>query len=73
MRRAARLLQPTGIALAAAGIGLMAYAGPLARIPVREIAPGTWPAHVDWCLLAGMAVVIAGGLLVQAGWSRRSA
>ena len=73
MMRIPRLMQPTGVALAAVGVGLMAYAGPLSRVPVRAVLLTTWPAHVDWRLLVGMAVVIAGGLLAQAGWSRRSA
>ena len=73
MTRASRLMQPMGAALAAVGVGLMVYAGPFARIPVRAPLLTTVPAHVDWCLLTGMAVVIAGGLLAQAGWSRRSA
>lgn len=53
-----------GVAVAAVGVVLMAYSGPIT--PARLLT--TIPVHVDWLLLVGMAVVVGGGSLVQANW-----
>ena len=68
MRAGARPLRWIGVAVAAVGVVLMAYSGPItpARLGARLLT--TIPVHVDWLLLVGMAVVVGGGSLVQANW-----
>jgi hypothetical protein len=63
-----RLMQWTGIVVAAAGAMLMIYSGPLSHAWMGAHLPTGLPVHVDWFLPLGMVAMIGGGLLVQTTW-----
>jgi len=64
-----KLMRLAGIVVAASGALLLAQTDPFAATWSAALAP---PAlHVDWVLLAGLACIVGGGLLVQITWETR--
>ncbi len=61
-------MRRAGMAVAAVGVVLMAYSGPITPAHLGARLLTTMPVHVDWLLLVGMAIVVGGGSLVQAAW-----
>jgi hypothetical protein len=73
MTRWQRRMQPrrlAGLAAAVIGVGLMIASARLAGGTAGISLLARLPAGVDWFLLAGTAILLCGGVLVQTTWTR---
>jgi hypothetical protein len=64
-----RVTRWTGIIIAASGAALMGYSGRLSLARVDSYLPFGLHMHANWLLLAGIAALIGGGLLIQITWN----
>lgn len=69
--RPVKRMQWIGVVVAAAGAVLMGYSGSLSRSGMGGQLLTGLPLHVDWILLAGMAAVLGGSLLIQSTWANQ--